>query len=117
MRGVCLAYADDLAIAYADENPDEIARLAGRGCEQTTASLARLHLKLGPPKCYNMVMSPGAIVGTVNRRSNMLSRTVGRELAARGRTLADLLATIYWLTCWPVTMGSLPAESEGSVAL
>ena len=53
-----------------------------------------MKLSLGVPKCNNVVMSPGAIIGPVVRWGNVLSMTVNKELQVRQTRLEGLFATI-----------------------
>ena len=92
---LCLVYADDVAILFAHKDADVLVSLATEQADRVRKALRRLGLWLGEPKCNNLVISPGAIVGeTVFRRDSRLSATAGAEPPARDRRLGDLLSSI-----------------------
>ena len=91
---ICLIYADDVAFAIADRASAEIPRRAQQMDRWIRKAMSRLGLALGIPKCNNLVMEPGKIIGTVLRRNNGLSNTVNKELPGRDRRLGELLTTI-----------------------
>ena len=94
IHGIRLGYADDVTFAYEHEQAAEIVKLANSGCAQPDSALKELHRALGLDKCNNRVLSPGEIIGAAFRRESGQARTVGDELAARDRRLAELLATV-----------------------
>ena len=93
-QSLCLVYADDVLFAIAHRSAGGLVRLAVSGDARVRGALRCLRLALAAAKCFNMVASPGELIGGVQRRSNGLSVTVNRELAMRDRRLGELLATV-----------------------
>ena len=88
---VCLVYADDVVFAIAHAKADFLVKLAEIGDSKVRSALACLHLQLARPKCNNLVLAPGEIVGAAQGRCSQFSDTVRKELPERGRRLGELL--------------------------
>ena len=87
-------YADDVEYVLTHRDPEALVRIAGTCAGLVEKDLGDLGLQLGPPKCNNMVLSPGAMVGGVFRRANGLAASVNRELPKRDRRMRALLPTM-----------------------
>ena len=97
-------FADDITIVLAHANSEVLVDAAVRIADFLEERLAKLGLILARPKCCNLVVSPGRMIGQVFRRKSGFTRSYQKDLPKNDR-LKDQRA------CLAEQMGDTPSDA------
>ena len=88
VKVLILQYADDVTLLVEYENPTVLTRAANKTAENMEKNLSTMGLDLSRPESFNMVVSPGGMVGGIFRRSQCDTPATAEQIRRDDRTIA-----------------------------